>query len=102
MRRDAISPQLRWGYRRVGVRALHGSKRPCELPGCFEPTVGRGMCKMHYMRWYRHRTTNALISYTRPRRAMSCVAVDCEATPVGRGLCRRHYDLLRRARRTAS
>lgn len=30
------------------------SKQVCSIPGCESATVGRGYCRKHYSRWYKH------------------------------------------------
>lgn len=65
------------------------TKRTCDAPGCERPTVGRGLCRMHYQRMRNHGTTDLA---PRPKPAVTRCSVDgCENDQLARGLCGKHY-----------
>lgn len=59
----------------------------CTLPGCERPHFGRGLCQMHYLRQYRHGSTD-----DPPKREPKvCNVEGCERQARGRGMCEAHY-----------
>ena len=50
----------------------------CSLDGCDLPHKARGMCNLHWQRWYRANR--------------SCAIAGCERMPSNGKLCSRHYD----------
>ena len=61
----------------------------CTMEGCERPQVGRGLCKKHYLRLYRHGDTN-LRRITMPTRG-PCAVDGCERLARARGMCTKHY-----------
>jgi len=57
----------------------------CSLEGCGGKTVGRGMCRKHYVAWYRRREEG-------PR----CKGKDCQHPAYTNGYCAKHYGRLKR------
>ncbi|MFE7233916.1 HNH endonuclease [Streptomyces sp. NPDC057596] len=65
------------------------TKRTCSVPECERPTVGRGLCRMHYQRMRTHGTTDPV---PRQKAAPKPCSVDgCESDQIARGLCNKHY-----------
>lgn len=60
----------------------------CSVEGCERPVKGKGMCNMHYLRWYKH--GNPLVG-GRPPRAKTCSIDGCEKDVLARGWCNMHY-----------
>jgi hypothetical protein len=63
----------------------------CDVPKCWRPHWARGLCQMHYRRWYRHRNTGERFfqcEYVGPRRGRCATLV---RTP-GETLCSRHRE----------
>lgn len=64
------------------------AKRTCSVEGCEKPTVTRGWCQMHYVRWRRHGDPEAL--GWNPVEG-SCSVDGCDDPAKSRGWCNRHY-----------
>ena len=92
-------PETVWWNTRPGLtlnrngldwRAEMHSTRQCSVDGCDHSDIqARGMCRMHYFRWYRTGSTDV----RRPQRAARgiCIADGCEKVDTGkRGLCAMH------------
>lgn len=57
----------------------------CSVPDCERTDISsRGMCRMHYLRWLRHGTTEQ-------RYPDVCRVEGCERKVRARGLCNRHH-----------
>lgn len=63
------------------------SKRTCSIDGCDKPVNGRGWCKMHLTRFYRHGDPMAIQAYPD-----GCSIEGCERKFYARGWCRLHYN----------
>lgn len=60
----------------------------CTIEGCgITPTVGRGMCRKHYNRWWSTGDAREKIKWDR----QPCIADGCDNMRNGQGYCRRHY-----------
>lgn len=57
----------------------------CTIADCDRPHYGRGMCQMHYLRQYRHGSTD------NPRKRGICSVSDCGRPVKARGMCEAHY-----------
>lgn len=68
------------------------AKRTCDVPECERPTVGRGLCRMHYQRMRKHGTTD-LVKPLKPA-PQPCTVEGCDGTRLARGLCGKHYQRL--------
>lgn len=68
--------------------------RMCSVSDCGKPTVGRGLCRRHYVRWWRTGVVGPAESIAR-KRAM-CAVPDCDRSAEARGLCKTHYGRLLR------
>lgn len=65
---------------------------------CDLPQLARGMCRVHYLRWYRLFGPEQARRF--PVQRVGCSVSGCEAFARKRGLCARHYDVQwRRLRR---
>ncbi len=68
----------------------------CIVDGCENTIItGRGMCRKHYNRWWKHGDPNIL---KRPRRNINpiCSIPDCGNKTLAKGFCTNHYALNRR------
>lgn len=73
------------------------SDRTCSVPSCERPSVCRGWCHMHYMRW---RTTGDPEKVKRIHRApRGCTVEGCTYTTVKtrQGMCTMHYKRFRKS-----
>lgn len=73
---------------------MQTTPKTCSVDGCGKPTVGRGLCRMHYSRWYTTGVIGPAESIARKRK--KCVMRGCEYMTTARGLCRTHYSRLLR------
>lgn len=80
----------------VGVDGVApGVRQACVIEGCDEFRVGRGWCRMHYMRWSRNGDPNVTVKAANGTR-VGCSVVDCDKPHVGRGYCGMHYVRVRK------
>lgn len=66
----------------------------CTIENCTERCAGRGMCRIHYKRWYRY--GDPLILKKSYRQYAECSVDKCVDKPLAKGLCERHYALYKR------
>lgn len=71
------------------------TKTLCKVEGCDRPIEARGLCNMHYQRWWNHGTTD------RKRRGIGekqeCKVIGCDMTTKGGfGYCGVHYRRFKR------
>lgn len=66
--------------------------RICEIAGCCNPHLARGMCRLHYGRW--HKTGATECTRVVIPTGGKCSVELCHRTARGRGLCHRHYKRL--------
>lgn len=57
----------------------------CSVDSCNNAQFVRGMCRAHYLRWYRHGSTD------RKHRATPCAVFDCQNMQAVKGLCKAHH-----------
>lgn len=66
----------------------------CSVDNCERPVKYKGMCGMHYKRWWRHGNPLATFAVQDPQNAMICSVEDCD-NPIGdhgaKGYCPAHY-----------
>lgn len=67
------------------------SHRTCEIDGCANKFLARGLCSKHYWRNKRAGTLPPKKAYP-----THCAVEDCEADAKAKGYCGPHYDRLRR------
>lgn len=67
------------------------SKRTCSVDGCEKPYLARGMCSMHYRRWW-FSVGGSLPDLNRPCQAEGCSTSHRSPS----GLCRLHRDRMRK------
>lgn len=69
--------------------------KPCSVEGCESPSLSRGYCNRHYLKWRKYgnptedRTGN-LGKYERPERR--CSLPDCDSRHYGKGYCELHWN----------
>lgn len=69
-------------------------RRTCEVDGCGEPFLARGMCESHY---HKARTAGTIVCLRpKPVNAGGCSVDDCRKPAFGRGYCQAHYCKLRK------
>lgn len=61
----------------------------CSVDGCESPLLARGMCSVHYQRWWR--------GISPGESSAECIKAECFATAFALELCREHYKLHLRA-----
>lgn len=64
----------------------------CSVRGCYKDVVKRGMCNMHYVRWYRTGSTSKRRKTGRDK----CYINDCGSDSTAFGLCNKHYSRFRK------
>ena len=64
------------------------AKPTCNIDGCDDPVHGRGWCRSHYMRWWRHGDAEHPIA----EHPAVCSVEGCANARVCRGWCRKHYN----------
>lgn len=94
---DCAKPAHEWSFNNVGQRSnvdhYDPRCRPCHrrfdrpapiciIDGCERPNKGRGLCRLHYSRWFRLGRTDLP-----PARTCN----ECERKHYAKGLCRMHY-----------
>lgn len=67
------------------------AKRTCSVEGCEKPSRSRGWCPMHYYRFRKNGSPEALQKF--PRKGLLCVIDDCQRERYSGkyGWCRAHY-----------
>ena len=61
----------------------------CTIESCDKPAAGRGWCRKHYMRWYRHGDP---LGVAPAKPIPTCSVIDCDLESKSLGMCRKHYD----------
>jgi len=61
-------------------------KRICSVANCENPTVGRGLCRKHYLRQYKRPDGDL----SDPKFADGCSVAGCKGKHHSHGLCRKH------------
>ncbi len=62
-------------------------KRTCTANDCEDPAIGRGLCRKHYSRWWRHGATDD----PQPSPEATCSFDGCGEPVKARGWCQTHY-----------
>ena len=75
------------------------SRETCAHSGCERESRTKGYCQKHYLRLWKHGTTEDVDR--RRREPTVCNHADCDGTAIGRGYCLKHYTRLRRKGTTA-
>lgn len=65
------------------------AKRTCGVPACEEIHYGRGMCRLHYQRWWVHGSTDKPVRKRPP--ALACSIDSCAKPAADQGLCSVHW-----------
>lgn len=72
-------------------KAIH--QGTCTYDGCDHIADGRGWCKTHYARWYKHGDVDTVLKGGPPRR--TCVAEGCDRNNAAFGYCGLHHNRLK-------
>lgn len=67
------------------------AQRTCSIDGCEKITVGRGLCRKHYQRWWKH--GDPLVVAAQRRRF--CEVPGCDRPRFGQAMCEMHYGRVR-------
>jgi hypothetical protein len=67
------------------------SRGSCSVNGCERPDKARGMCNMHYQRWYSTGDVGPTGPIYAPTKGLPCSADGCSLPVSCKGLCSLHY-----------
>lgn len=63
----------------------------CTVDDCGKPSVGRGMCRRHYGRWWRHGDPTIVKPKVGPKKYDGCAVEGCGGPHLAKGFCKKHY-----------
>lgn len=72
------------------------SIKTCSVDGCERADKARGMCNMHYQRWYSTGDVGSVGPAYEPRTSDTCVVDLCGSPTKARNLCSMHWTRLRK------
>ena len=73
-------------------RGKPGSFTACRIDDCGGKSVGQGLCRKHYTRWWVHGDPSVVVDQSRG----VCSIEGCERPHKARGVCQTHYRRLQR------